>query len=140
MIRRPPRSTRTDTLFPYTTLFRSASLRRFLCDNTKRRHVVQHVIPTPACQIVIPHDEMPPTIMGIVCDLMRMLLAYRAVACRTISHRTIAQFVDRGLEFRAMLPNIAQNKKRHDSGMGPRGRLANKGAEIPQQHQYILFV
>src|SRR3546814_14908606 len=27
MIRRPPRSTRTDTLFPYTTLFRSAHLR-----------------------------------------------------------------------------------------------------------------
>src|SRR3546814_19117508 len=27
MIRRPPRSTRTDTLFPYTTLFRSASLK-----------------------------------------------------------------------------------------------------------------
>src|SRR3546814_12501580 len=25
MIRRPPRSTRTDTLFPYTTLFRSIS-------------------------------------------------------------------------------------------------------------------
>src|SRR3546814_3020461 len=25
MIRRPPRSTRTDTLFPYTTLFRSAT-------------------------------------------------------------------------------------------------------------------
>src|SRR3546814_13810989 len=27
MIRRPPRSTRTDTLFPYTTLFRSAAVR-----------------------------------------------------------------------------------------------------------------
>src|SRR3546814_14577391 len=27
MIRRPPRSTRTDTLFPYTTLFRSRSLK-----------------------------------------------------------------------------------------------------------------
>src|SRR3546814_13954610 len=27
-IRRPPRSTRTDTLFPYTTLFRSPRLRR----------------------------------------------------------------------------------------------------------------
>src|SRR3546814_12464697 len=25
MIRRPPRSTRTDTLFPYTTLFRSST-------------------------------------------------------------------------------------------------------------------
>src|SRR3546814_4922925 len=28
MIRRPPRSTRTDTLFPYTTLFRSVADRR----------------------------------------------------------------------------------------------------------------
>src|SRR3546814_9363698 len=28
MIRRPPRSTRTDTLFPYTTLFRSRSRSR----------------------------------------------------------------------------------------------------------------
>src|SRR3546814_3545643 len=27
MIRRPPRSTRTDTLFPYTTLFRSVEIR-----------------------------------------------------------------------------------------------------------------
>src|SRR3546814_11525426 len=35
MIRRPPRSTRTDTLFPYTTLFRSYSLSR-----TARREVV----------------------------------------------------------------------------------------------------
>src|SRR3546814_4000251 len=32
MIRRPPRSTRTDTLFPYTTLFRSgAAGRQCLC-------------------------------------------------------------------------------------------------------------
>src|SRR3546814_17798345 len=29
MIRRPPRSTRTDTLFPYTTLFRSQGSRRW---------------------------------------------------------------------------------------------------------------
>src|SRR3546814_2143068 len=36
MIRRPPRSTRTDTLFPYTTLCRSVDLRRGL------RHVVAH--------------------------------------------------------------------------------------------------
>src|SRR3546814_20436090 len=30
MIRRPPRSTRTDTLFPYTTLFRSLDVQRVL--------------------------------------------------------------------------------------------------------------
>src|SRR3546814_2439124 len=29
MIRRPPRSTRTDTLFPYTTLFRSLRMRAY---------------------------------------------------------------------------------------------------------------
>src|SRR3546814_12412422 len=29
MIRRPPRSTRTDTLFPYTTLFRSPARRSY---------------------------------------------------------------------------------------------------------------
>src|SRR3546814_6375626 len=36
MIRRPPRSTRTDTLFPYTTLFRSArqAFRRRACLNS----------------------------------------------------------------------------------------------------------
>src|SRR3546814_2288485 len=32
MIRRPPRSTRTDTLFPYTTLFRSRSHHMGLLD------------------------------------------------------------------------------------------------------------
>src|SRR3546814_10518591 len=45
MIRRPPRSTRTDTLFPYTTLFRSwpeaaRRPRRFLAERRPlaRRH------------------------------------------------------------------------------------------------------
>src|SRR3546814_11114068 len=31
MLRRPPRSTRTDTLFPYTTLFRSIFSDRLFC-------------------------------------------------------------------------------------------------------------
>src|SRR3546814_4301145 len=35
MIRRPPRSTRTDTLFPYTTLFRSSG--SGLCPPDRRR-------------------------------------------------------------------------------------------------------
>src|SRR3546814_2339796 len=33
MIRRPPRSTRTDTLFPYTTLFRSRRLEPIYKEN-----------------------------------------------------------------------------------------------------------
>src|SRR3546814_3173090 len=37
MIRRPPRSTRTDTLFPYTTLFRSRTPARGDRGRTRRR-------------------------------------------------------------------------------------------------------
>src|SRR3546814_3672257 len=32
MIRRPPRSTRTDTLFPYTTLFRSIAVVAYMME------------------------------------------------------------------------------------------------------------
>src|SRR3546814_18049301 len=38
MIRRPPRSTRTDTLFPYTTLFRSALGGRDVILEAPRHH------------------------------------------------------------------------------------------------------
>src|SRR3546814_19684332 len=38
MIRRPPRSTRTDTLFPYTTLFRSVR------KNDTRRELQRYVV------------------------------------------------------------------------------------------------
>src|SRR3546814_14895426 len=40
MIRRPPRSTRTDTLFPYTTLFRSTK--------AEQRPIVPDGAPSPA--------------------------------------------------------------------------------------------
>src|SRR3546814_13233518 len=40
MIRRPPRSTRTDTLFPYTTLFRSGDFRGAGQDR-RIRHAVE---------------------------------------------------------------------------------------------------
>src|SRR3546814_7417239 len=39
MIRRPPRSTRTDTLFPYTTLFRSSGIM-----NTDRKEIQCKII------------------------------------------------------------------------------------------------
>src|SRR3546814_10927509 len=37
MIRRPPRSTRTDTLFPYTTLFRSTDEEAFRVSDVENR-------------------------------------------------------------------------------------------------------
>src|SRR3546814_3768443 len=48
MIRRPPRSTRTDTLFPYTTLFRS-SWRRSVPVLCPHQPPVRHRQRLPAC-------------------------------------------------------------------------------------------
>src|SRR3546814_11122698 len=45
MIRRPPRSTRTDTLFPYTTLFRSAIVEAV-------KVALEHTAPELAADIV----------------------------------------------------------------------------------------
>src|SRR3546814_7435606 len=41
MIRLPPRSTRTDTLFPYTTLFRSDRLRGAALDQRRAARVAE---------------------------------------------------------------------------------------------------
>src|SRR3546814_19890437 len=76
MIRRPPRSTRTDTLFPYTTLFRS-SLKHISWDRIEREGSVIYPADgpdTPGNEIVfssgfptsdgrgriVPADLLPP--------------------------------------------------------------------------------
>src|SRR3546814_21198133 len=67
MIRRPPRSTRTDTLFPYTTLFRSGPLRRshlpvHIAEEADRR-AEEHPVarePLPPRRLVLARDaELP---------------------------------------------------------------------------------
>src|SRR3546814_3951208 len=51
MIRRPPRSTRTDTLLPYTTLFRSGEVLQHRhqahdrTDDAERRRIDAHALP-----------------------------------------------------------------------------------------------
>src|SRR3546814_14590897 len=48
MIRRPPRSTRTDTLFPYTTLFRSMRRKLTVAGlDPNPRTYIEHRILTP---------------------------------------------------------------------------------------------
>src|SRR3546814_17851314 len=47
MIRRPPRSTRTDTLFPYTTLFRSNVGKSSLINALARRKALANTSKTP---------------------------------------------------------------------------------------------
>src|SRR3546814_2946690 len=52
MIRRPPRSTRTDTLFPYTTLFRSG--RRLVADGDEHA-LYRQLAQLPGLDVLQPH-------------------------------------------------------------------------------------
>src|SRR3546814_13759770 len=74
MLRRPPRSTRTDTLFPYTTLFRSPVV-----------HVARVVLVVPAqaeveCQLV---GDLP-----VVLDIDAELLVLRLDERRAVGKRS----------------------------------------------------
>src|SRR3546814_11666369 len=57
MIRRPPRSTRTDTLFPYTTLFRSPDIVQRLFHGFHDRGMLPHgeiIVGAPHCDRLWP--------------------------------------------------------------------------------------
>src|SRR3546814_18457042 len=86
MIRRPPRSTRTDTLFPYTTLFRSLfGLRGF--DRPGRGMIVLHARPSPGFRdavdaifgpgVIVHVDEAEPldAVAGEITAFLHVLTA-----------------------------------------------------------------
>src|SRR3546814_16952264 len=62
MIRRPPRSTRTDTLFPYTTLFRSSTCPcPLMAPLTCRRALRAR---NPLWKLLMPDEAIPLTLDG----------------------------------------------------------------------------
>src|SRR3546814_9142599 len=62
MIRRPPRSTRTDTLFPYTTLFRSGlsilSAGRIFAHAVVRRDADSVALAPPQFSSIVGHPDI----------------------------------------------------------------------------------
>src|SRR3546814_5639770 len=56
MILRPPRSTRTDTLFPYTTLFRSADGPRLVRDLLERKRD-PHTVARRRAPVIVKHER-----------------------------------------------------------------------------------
>src|SRR3546814_7368294 len=71
MIRRPPRSTRTDTLFPYTTLFRSAADRR----------VAARPVAAGAAAAGAPSNSMPNRSEEHTSELQSLMRISYAVFC-----------------------------------------------------------
>src|SRR3546814_3618481 len=94
MIRRPPRVTRTDTLFPYTTLFRSvrrdvrlAAAGSVACDSAQKVHVGARRVPVDRHHRHLSQDQRISRAdggtgadkslagaMGALCLLLRLLL------------------------------------------------------------------
>src|SRR3546814_7479952 len=77
MIRRPPRSTRTDTLFPYTTLFRSTlKLKRDWCDVNELIFLVIQKLPAEdAVRICFEPDDRSEEHTSELQSLMRISYA-----------------------------------------------------------------
>src|SRR3546814_12726919 len=103
IIRRPPRSTRTDTLFPYTTLFRSLPN-----NNNDPLHRPDHPILKKANNLRGSPQKNPATSMGLRMEaadgirsseqeLMTGSGACRAnvQACRALAFRTRMTFMRR---------------------------------------------
>src|SRR3546814_12055104 len=92
MIRRPPRSTRTDTLFPYTTLFRSVAVEVDADDVVPVS--VAHLVKNPVAQdtrVVYHRIEMAKMPDRVLYDRG---CADRVGNIRAIDHRRTAASLD----------------------------------------------
>src|SRR3546814_1950494 len=83
MIRRPPRSTRTDTLFPYTTLFRSQTTRDTLPSDWAFREldlvcVKGKIEPVAIYEPIGPKDGLDPDLRQDLARHRGALQHYRA--------------------------------------------------------------
>src|SRR3546814_4943516 len=92
MIRRPPRSTRTDTLFPYTTLVRSSAQRQR--ENGERRVLVRARGEDGAI-----HQHQ-------IADLPGLAIAVDHRRPRVRPHSRGAQFMDRSEEHTSELQSL----------------------------------
>src|SRR3546814_17989841 len=119
MIRRPPRSTRTDTLFPYTTLFRSSV--------PGARAVATHLADTSALARL--HDPSVHAALG------PMLTAGRVATC-TMVDLEVLRSARSGEEHAAMWfdrllnPRVPCDDPVHERAVVVQGLLAEGG-----QHQ-----
>src|SRR3546814_19272861 len=110
MIRRPPRSTRTDTLFPYTTLFRSAD--GVVVGEARREFLLV---------VGVTETEGEIELVGDVEDIVREQRPILAVlAIEVVDAAKVAEPVER-VEPRKDVGNRSATGDRKRAGSGTRG-------------------
>src|SRR3546814_16263833 len=109
MIRRPPRSTRTDTLFPYTTLFRSTA--------TESRWRSSAFPPDGLAKNVKPPAALPRSIRGMTMQdsYFHIVMAISAIIALSINSMTALRGWQGWLElWRADLEKIGRATRREE--------------------------
>src|SRR3546814_4237906 len=93
MIRRPPRSTRTDTLFPYTTLFRSLfGVLLFFFTFGPAGAVAYRI----ACRLPrLMRETAPGSLAEVTADWLHGLLAWAPVRVTTLLYGLAGSLEDR---------------------------------------------
>src|SRR3546814_2322033 len=86
MIRRPPRSTRTDTLFPYTTLFRSVQK-----DYFKLLKLARRLIEVERRLLDVGKKSLPDRSEEHTSELQSLMRISYAVFCLKKKKKTINQ-------------------------------------------------
>src|SRR3546814_16262317 len=129
MIRRPPRSTRTDTLFPYTTLFRF-DVRELLLEVVETAEVALDALGEFAFRRTaalrrhaVPEEGMVPDLGGVVEQLLLIVVARAReddLLKRFVGMRTARDHLVKRLEiFLVMLVVvIVQRVSRHMRQLG----------------------
>src|SRR3546814_12734111 len=84
MIRRPPRSTRTDTLFPYTTLFRSLLIRVDLAGAGIDAQI--HAVAVCALRLGAPHAVLELQVVHLGVTLGGELVVHLRFGQRLLCH------------------------------------------------------
>src|SRR3546814_17191585 len=100
MIRRPPRSTRTDTLFPYTTLFRSTIKRCFVSVIATRlvSHVTQRRPHASAQYAVVPDPQVGSKTRSpgsVAINIQRSIILWLVCTTYDFSEASKPHFVSR---------------------------------------------
>src|SRR3546814_9681245 len=119
MIRRPPRSTRTDTLFPYTTLFRAIDPVRYIANRSsgKQGHAIATALARHGAETTLvsgpSHLPDPSGLKTVHVETAQEMLA----ACRAALPVEVAICAAAVADWRVAA--AAQHKLKKDNGLPP---------------------
>src|SRR3546814_10805703 len=132
MIRRPPRSTRTDTLFPYTTLFRSPLTT--IRSNGAYQQITRWLHQTYQQNVVLLQNISVSVSRGVAAD------ASRRVKLRSEEHTSELQSLMRNLVCRLLLKKKTHinTHKHNNSQQKKQTKTLTTDLMITQNHTHLI--